>query len=215
MHLERVIWPAWRDPGPTAHWVLTLRHELTTGQGHGQFPEGANKKPRALARRGAVAALRNEYDGRGGRPRRDHLAGPLFMLRQEVALAKPAAPQCAGGKVTVADEFIIESRTVEAIKVRHAAHGHRYSFIVTEVPPNARALRLGPAQPNAKASLPSAAFATCRSRLRRARGQEVGDNRLRVQTGFQVLLAPLGTGRGKNAALKGNRVLPRRSLNPA
>jgi hypothetical protein len=58
------------------------------------------------------------------------------------------------------DEFIIESRTIEAIKVRHAAHGHRYTFIVTEVPPNARALRLGPAQPNAKALLPSAAFAT-------------------------------------------------------
>ena len=51
-------------------------------------------------------------------------------------------------------------RTIEAIKVRHAAHGHRYTFIVTEVPPNARVLRLGPAQPNAKASLPSAAFAT-------------------------------------------------------
>ena len=77
-----------------------------------------------------------------------------------IALAKPTAPQCAGGKVTVADEFIIESRTVEAITVRHAAHGHRYTFIVTEVPPNARVLRLGPAQPNAKASLPSAAFAT-------------------------------------------------------
>ena len=65
-----------------------------------------------------------------------------------------------GRKVTVADEFTIESRTVEAITVRHAAHGHRYTFIVTEVPPNARVLRLGPAQPNAKASLPSAAFAT-------------------------------------------------------
>ena len=29
-----------------------------------------------------------------------------------------------------------------------------------DLPPNARVLRLGPAQPNAKASLPSAAFAT-------------------------------------------------------
>ena len=85
------------------------------------------------------------------------------MLRQEravIALAKPTAPQCAGGEVTVADEFTIEIGTVEAIIVRHAAHGHRYTFIVTEVPPNARVLRLGPAQPNAKASLPSAAFAT-------------------------------------------------------
>src|SRR5580704_17538361 len=71
------------------------------------------------------------------RPRRaassDPLAGPLFVLRQGtavIALAKPAAPQCAGGKVTVADEFTIESRTVQAIRVRQQRHSHRYIFTV-------------------------------------------------------------------------------------
>ncbi|SEE78180.1 hypothetical protein SAMN05444161_7132 [Rhizobiales bacterium GAS191] len=60
----------------------------------------------------------------------------------------------------MADEFVIESRTVEHITVRHVAHGHRYSFRVMEEPPGARVLRVGPAQPNAKASLPSAEFQT-------------------------------------------------------
>jgi hypothetical protein len=57
------------------------------------------------------------------------------VLRQGtavIALAKPAAPQCAGGKVTVADEFTIESRTADAIRVRHLAHGHCFIFTVQE-----------------------------------------------------------------------------------
>ena len=32
------------------------------------------------------------------------------------------------------DEFTIESRTTNAIKVRHLAHGHRYAFHVTGEP---------------------------------------------------------------------------------
>ncbi|SEE72727.1 hypothetical protein SAMN05444161_6883 [Rhizobiales bacterium GAS191] len=59
----------------------------------------------------------------------------------------------------MADEFVIESRTAEHITVRHVARGHRYTFYVSEHD-DVRTLRVGPAQPNAKASLPSAAFQT-------------------------------------------------------
>jgi hypothetical protein len=32
----------------------------------------------------------------------------------------------------MADEFTLESRTANAVKVRHVEHGHRYTFIVRE-----------------------------------------------------------------------------------
>jgi hypothetical protein len=59
----------------------------------------------------------------------------------------------------MADEFTIESRTTNAIKVRHLAHGHRYTFHVEEEA-NRRILRVGLGQRSRKASLPSTAFET-------------------------------------------------------
>ncbi|SEF15053.1 hypothetical protein SAMN05444161_9157 [Rhizobiales bacterium GAS191] len=59
----------------------------------------------------------------------------------------------------MADEFVIESRTANTIKVRHLAHGHRYTFHVkTEA--SRRILRVGLGQRNRKASLPITAFET-------------------------------------------------------
>jgi hypothetical protein len=55
------------------------------------------------------------------------------------------------------DEFTIESRTTEVIKVRHVAHGHRFTFHVSEQP-YGRRLRVGPVQANENAPLPSIAF---------------------------------------------------------
>ncbi|SEE79162.1 hypothetical protein SAMN05519104_7501 [Rhizobiales bacterium GAS188] len=57
----------------------------------------------------------------------------------------------------MADEFVIESRTAEAIIVRHVAHGHRYAFYVMEEP-RRRLLCVGPVQTDGKASLPRSAF---------------------------------------------------------
>jgi hypothetical protein len=54
------------------------------------------------------------------------------------------------------DEFTIESRTVEAITVRHVAHGHRYVFHVSEAP-HRRLLCVGPVQTSGKTSLPRSA----------------------------------------------------------
>jgi hypothetical protein len=53
------------------------------------------------------------------------------------------------------DEFTIESRTAEAILVRHVVHGHCYAFRVTEEP-HRRLLCVGPVQTSGKASLPRA-----------------------------------------------------------
>jgi hypothetical protein len=55
------------------------------------------------------------------------------------------------------DEFTVEIMTTEAIKVRHVAHCHRYTFHVCEQLP-LRTLRVGWVQANENASLPSAAF---------------------------------------------------------
>jgi hypothetical protein len=57
----------------------------------------------------------------------------------------------------MADEFTIETRTTEAIEVRHAAHGHRYTFRVREWP-DGRTLSAGSVQANEKAPLPSWTF---------------------------------------------------------
>jgi len=73
-----------------------------------------------------------------------------------IALAKPTAPQCAGGEVTVADEFTIESRT-DAIRVRLLAHGHRFIFTVQEHD-GRRRLWAGPVMGNARARLRPTAF---------------------------------------------------------
>ncbi|SDR49698.1 hypothetical protein SAMN05519103_03973 [Rhizobiales bacterium GAS113] len=53
----------------------------------------------------------------------------------------------------MADEFTVESRTTEAIKVRHVVYGHRYTFRVWDHPRH-RMLRAGLVQRNRKASLP-------------------------------------------------------------
>jgi hypothetical protein len=55
------------------------------------------------------------------------------------------------------DEFTIESRTAEAITVRHVAHGHRYVFHVSEEP-HRSLLCVGPVLTSGKASLPRSAF---------------------------------------------------------
>jgi hypothetical protein len=57
------------------------------------------------------------------------------------------------------DEFITESRTAEAIVVRHVAHGHRYAFHVSEEP-HRSLLCVGPVPTSGKASLPRSAFQT-------------------------------------------------------
>jgi hypothetical protein len=74
----------------------------------------------------------------------------------------------------MADEFTVETRTAEAITVRHMAHGHRYAFHVTEEP-HRRLLCVGPVQTNRKAPLPRSAFPraarTCAARAARAAGR--------------------------------------------
>ena len=62
-----------------------------------------------------------------------------------------------GGKVTIADEFTIESRTADAIRVRHLAHGHQFIFTVQEHH-GRRRLWAGPVMGNAKARLRPTAF---------------------------------------------------------
>jgi len=57
----------------------------------------------------------------------------------------------------MADEFTVETRTAEAITVRHMAHGHRYAFHVTQGP-HRRLLCVGPVQADGKGSLPRSAF---------------------------------------------------------
>ena len=58
----------------------------------------------------------------------------------------------------MADEFTVEIKTIEAINVRHVAHGHRYAFHVMDGPPHRRLLCVGPVQTSGKASLPRSAF---------------------------------------------------------
>jgi len=81
----------------------------------------------------------------------------LLQERAAIALARPTAPRCAGGEVTVADEFTIESRTADAIRVRLLAHGHRFIFTVQEHH-GRRRLWAGPVMGNAKARLRPTAF---------------------------------------------------------
>ena len=58
---------------------------------------------------------------------------------------------------SMADEFTIESRTADAIRVRHLAHGHRFIFTVQEHH-GRRRLWAGPMMGNAKARLRPTAF---------------------------------------------------------
>ena len=62
----------------------------------------------------------------------------------------------------MADEFTVETRTTEAIMVRHVAHGHRYFFHVTEEP-HRRLLCVGPVQRDRKTPLPRSAFQRART----------------------------------------------------
>ena len=54
----------------------------------------------------------------------------------------------------MADEFTIESRTVQAIRVRQLRHNHRYIFTVQKLH-GRRLLWAGPVFGNAKASVPA------------------------------------------------------------
>ena len=54
----------------------------------------------------------------------------------------------------MADEFTIESRTVQAIRVRQLRHSHRYIFTVQKIC-GRRLLWVGPVFGNAKASVPA------------------------------------------------------------
>jgi hypothetical protein len=56
----------------------------------------------------------------------------------------------------MADEFTIESRTTEVIKVRHVAHRHRFTFRVLIQPSGLRILRCGPIQDNEATDVPAA-----------------------------------------------------------
>ena len=56
--------------------------------------------------------------------------------------------------MTVADEFAIESRTVQGIRVRQLRHSHRYIFTVQKLR-GRRILWAGPVFGNAKASVPA------------------------------------------------------------
>jgi hypothetical protein len=58
---------------------------------------------------------------------------------------------------TMADEFAIESRTADAIRVRHLAHDHRFIFTVQEHH-GRRRLWAGPVMGNAKARLRPTVF---------------------------------------------------------
>jgi hypothetical protein len=81
----------------------------------------------------------------------------LLQERAAIALARPTAPRCAGGEVTVADEFTIESQTADAIRVRLLALGHRFIFTVQEHD-GRRRLWAGPVTGNARARLRPTAF---------------------------------------------------------
>jgi hypothetical protein len=54
----------------------------------------------------------------------------------------------------MADEFTIESRTLQAIRVRQLRHSHRYIFTVQKIR-GRRLLWAGPVYGNAKASVPA------------------------------------------------------------
>jgi hypothetical protein len=58
----------------------------------------------------------------------------------------------SGGKMT--DEFTIESKTVQVVRVRHVPHGHRYIFTIRERE-GRRLLEAGPFVGNTKASVPA------------------------------------------------------------
>jgi hypothetical protein len=55
----------------------------------------------------------------------------------------------------MADEFTIESKIADVIKVRHVAHGHRFTFRVLMQPSGLRILRGGPVQENDRAGVSS------------------------------------------------------------
>jgi hypothetical protein len=52
------------------------------------------------------------------------------------------------------DEFTIESRTADALRIRHVRHSHRYFFAVQKLR-GRRLLWAGPAIGNAKTSVPA------------------------------------------------------------
>ena len=80
----------------------------------------------------------------------------------------------------MADEFTIESRTVQAIRVRQLRHSHCYIFTVQRIR-GRRLLWAGPVYGNAKAFGARVDVDGRRPRLRRARGQEGGDDRLNAR----------------------------------
>ena len=66
-------------------------------------------------------------------------AGPLFIPRQKravIALAKPAAPQCAGGKVTVAERanFTIQLNQTPSVLVAFVGPFLKMESIATASP---------------------------------------------------------------------------------
>ena len=59
----------------------------------------------------------------------------------------------AGSRLSLADEFAVESRTIDTIRVRHLRYDHRYIFTVKRIG-GRRILWSGPMFGNAKASVP-------------------------------------------------------------
>jgi hypothetical protein len=58
----------------------------------------------------------------------------------------------------MANDFTIESRTADAIQVRHVRHGHRFTFRVFKQPSGLRVLPGAVIQSNERADLPAELF---------------------------------------------------------
>ena len=163
----------------------------------------AKKKPRALSRRGEFCLLsalaRCPKTGACSR-RKPRLCGAgqedntvevhrachgNARRASEASESRDGLGQtdgaAVGGKVTIADEFTIESRTADAIRVRHLAHGHQFIFTVQEHH-GRRRLWAGPVMGERKGAFAPYRIRRCGPRLRRGRGQKGGHNRLRAET---------------------------------
>ena len=67
MHLERAIWPVWRDPGLTAQLSSTLPGTTHNRARVAQVPEAKTKKPLARAAAGGLVGTiwRGSFQGAG------------------------------------------------------------------------------------------------------------------------------------------------------
>jgi hypothetical protein len=71
------------------------------------------------------------------------------------------------------DEFMIESRTADGLRIRHVRHSHRYIFTVQNLR-GRRLLWAGPAIGNAKASVPATTLRDAASAFAEAQARKAG-----------------------------------------